>query len=127
VTAALDERTVSEIVDRAARPDFDRWADQVARCGHCARPVRLHGRAVRRTAHGAEEVYSTAGEPDRVLLVRCGNWRASVCPSCSYEYVGDMWQLLFAGAAGGRKGVPGRSCGAASPSPSAGSSPAGSD
>src|SRR5207248_5373809 len=26
--------------------------------------------------------------------------------SCSYEYAGDMWQLLYAGAAGGRKGVP---------------------
>jgi hypothetical protein len=41
-----------------------------------------------------------------VLLVRCGNRRAAACPSCSYEYAGDMWQLLYAGAAGGRKGVP---------------------
>jgi Replication initiator protein, pSAM2 len=97
---------VSEIVDRAGRDDFDRWAEQLARCGHCARPVRLRGRVVRRTAAGAEEVYSTAGEPDRVLLKRCGNRRAAVCPSCSYEYAGDMWQLLYAGAAGGRKGVP---------------------
>ncbi|MDQ3762441.1 MAG: hypothetical protein M3460_12390 [Actinomycetota bacterium] len=31
---------------------------------------------------------------------------AAVCPSCSFEYAGDMWQLLYAGAAGGRKGVP---------------------
>ncbi len=29
-----------------------------------------------------------------------------MCPSCSYEYAGDMWQLLYAGAASGRKGVP---------------------
>ena len=50
--------------------------------------------------------YSTDTEPDRGLLIRCGNRRASVCPSCSYEYAGDMWQLLYAGAAGGRKGVP---------------------
>ena len=41
-----------------------------------------------------------------MLLVRCRNRRTSVCPSCSYEYAGDMWQLLYAGAAGGRKGVP---------------------
>lgn len=102
----LDAQTVAEIVDRAGRPDFERWADQVERCGHCARPVRLRGRIVRTTPGGAEEVYSTAGEPDRVLLKRCGNRRASVCPSCSYEYAGDMWQLLYAGAAGGRKGVP---------------------
>jgi len=50
--------------------------------------------------------YTTNGEPDRVLLIRCGNRRAAVCPSCSWEYAGDMWQLLYAGAAGGRKGVP---------------------
>ena len=97
-----DARTVGQIVDRAGRPDFDRWADQVARCGHCSRPVRLRGRLVR----GGQEVYSTDREPDGVLLKRCGNRRASVCPSCSYEYAGDMWQLLYAGAAGGRKGVP---------------------
>ncbi len=39
-------------------------------------------------------------------MIRCGNRRAAACPSCSYEYAGDMWQLLYAGAAGGRKGVP---------------------
>ena len=98
----LDERTVGEIVDRAGRPDFDRWAEQLERCGHCSRPVRLRGRIT----HAGQEVYSTDSEPDRVLLKRCGNRRAAVCPSCSYEYAGDMWQLLYAGVAGGRKGVP---------------------
>ncbi len=97
-----DARTVGQIVDRAGREDFDRWADQVAGCGHCARPVRLRGRIVQ----GGHEVYSTDREPDGVLLKRCGNRRAAVCPSCSREYAGDMWQLLYAGAAGGRKGVP---------------------
>lgn len=87
---------------RASRPDFDRWADQVERCGYCSRPVRLRGYVDRPDGTG----YSTDTEPDRVLLIRCGNRRASVCPSCSYEYAGDMWQLLYAGAAGGRKGVP---------------------
>src|SRR5262249_4870791 len=28
------------------------------------------------------------------------------CPSCSFEYSGDMWQLLYAGLVGGRKGLP---------------------
>jgi hypothetical protein len=102
MTAALDEQTVSQIVDRAGRADFDRWAEQLERCGHCARPVRLRGRITR----AGREVYSTDREPDGVLLKRCGNRRAAVCPSCSYEYAGDMWQLLYAGAAGGRKGVP---------------------
>ncbi len=102
----LARQTVEQIVTRAGRADFDRWAEQVARCGHCARPVRLRGRVEHRSPTGRRAVYSTEGEPDRVLLIRCGNRRAAVCPSCSYEYAGDMWQLLYAGAAGGRKGVP---------------------
>ena len=108
MTATVDllPDTVQEIVDRAGRPDFDRWADQVARCGHCSRPVRLRGRVEHHTTSGRRVAYSTDGEPDRVLLIRCGNRRAAVCPSCSWEYAGDMWQLLYAGAAGGRKGVP---------------------
>jgi hypothetical protein len=105
-TTALPPQTVDEIVTRAARPDFDRWAEQITRCGHCSRPVRLRGRVEHRTGTGGRVAYSTDGEPDRVLMIRCGNRRAAVCPSCSYEYAGDMWQLLYAGAAGGRKGVP---------------------
>ncbi len=102
----LAPHVVEEVVARAGRADFERWAEQVERCGYCARPVRLRGRIVEQTGRGRREVYSTDREPDRVLLVRCRNRRASVCPSCSYEYAGDMWQLLYAGAAGGRKGVP---------------------
>lgn len=103
MTAAVDDpQTLGEMVARAGRPDYDRWAEQVARCGHCARPVRLRGRIT----EDRRQLYSTDSEPDRVLLLRCRNRRASVCPSCSYEYAGDMWQLLYAGAAGGRKGVP---------------------
>lgn len=56
--------------------------------------------------HGDEPVYSTASEPDGALMVRCGNRREACCPSCAYEYRGDMWQLFYAGLAGGRKGVP---------------------
>ncbi|MBV9161309.1 MAG: replication initiation protein [Pseudonocardiales bacterium] len=102
----LPPHTVQEILTRAGRPDFDRWAEQVTRCGHCSHPVRLRGRVEHRSATGGRVAYSTETEPDRVLLIRCGNRRAAVCPSCSWEYAGDMWQLLYAGAAGGRKGVP---------------------
>jgi hypothetical protein len=105
-TVGFPARTVDDMVTRAARPDFERWADQVTRCGHCAHPVRLRGRVEHQTTTGRRVAYSTDGEPDRVLLIRCGNRRAAVCPSCSWEYAGDMWQLLYAGAAGGRKGVP---------------------
>ncbi|MGH3994257.1 MAG: replication initiator, partial [Pseudonocardiaceae bacterium] len=93
MTAAstLDPRSVEEIVQRAERPDFDRWAEQVASCGHCSRPVRLRGRIEHRGLSGRQVAYTTETEPDRVLLVRCGNRRAAACPSCSYEYAGDMW------------------------------------
>jgi hypothetical protein len=106
LTATLPPQTVEQIVTRAGRADFDRWAEQVTRCGHCSHPIRLRGRVEHRSSTGRQIAYSTDAEPDRVLLIRCGNRRAAVCPSCSYEYAGDMWQLLYAGAAGGRKGVP---------------------
>ena len=104
--ATLPARTVEDIITRASRPDFNRWVEQVTGCGHCSHPVRLRGRVEHRSASGRRVSYSTDGEPDRVLLIRCGNRRAAVCPSCSFEYAGDMWQLLYAGVAGGRKGVP---------------------
>jgi hypothetical protein len=102
----LPPQVVEEIVHRAGRPDFDRWSEQLQHCGYCSRPVRLRGRIVHQSTSGRRSTYSTDGEPDRVLMIRCGNRRTSVCPSCSWEYAGDMWQLLYAGAAGGRKGVP---------------------
>jgi hypothetical protein len=105
-TVELAPHVVDEIVRRAGRPDFDRWAEQLARCGYCSRPVRLRGQVVHESAGGPRSTYSTNDEPDRVLMIRCGNRRAAVCPSCSWEYAGDMWQLLYAGAMGGRKGVP---------------------
>ncbi|WP_369055616.1 replication initiator [Kineococcus terrestris] len=98
---------VAEMAARAARPDFDRWQQQAESCGHCSRPIRLRGATETRTADGRlVEFYDTASEPDGVAYVRCGNRRAAVCPSCSHEYKGDMWHLLFAGAAGGIKDVP---------------------
>jgi hypothetical protein len=98
----LSGRTWAEIVGRVGSPSYARWAEQAARCGYCARPIRLTGRKL----VGGVEVYNTDSEPDRVLLKRCRNRRAVVCPSCSFEYAGDMWQLLCAGLAGGRKGLP---------------------
>ncbi|HKG50910.1 MAG TPA: replication initiator [Actinomycetales bacterium] len=99
--------TVAEMSARAARADFDRWADQAKGCGHCSRPIRLRGRTETRTPDGRLlAAYDTAGEPDGVAYVRCGNRRSAVCPSCSHEYKGDMWHLLYAGTTGGIKEVP---------------------
>jgi hypothetical protein len=98
----LNPWTRESLIARASDPKRERWLEQVRRTGACRHPVRLRG-VVRR---GDEVVYSTADEPDRALMVRCGNRREARCPSCAYEYRGDMWQLVHAGLAGGRKGVP---------------------
>jgi len=98
----LDPATVQGLVARASDPQRERWLQQVRRTGACRHPVRLRGVVL----HGDEPVYSTASEPDGALMVRCGNRREACCPSCAHEYRGDMWQLVYAGLAGGRKGVP---------------------
>jgi hypothetical protein len=103
VAAVLeDPAAVDGLIARAGDPKWERWLQQVARTGACRCPIRLRG-GVRQ---GEQIVYSTADEPDHALMVRCGNRRAELCPSCAYQYQGDMWQLVMAGVAGGRKGVP---------------------
>lgn len=78
-----------------------------SRARGCSRPIRLVGsRESVNTATGeVTTVYSSAQELDGRTYVRCGNRRASVCPSCSHEYKGDAWHLLMCGLAGG-KGIP---------------------
>jgi hypothetical protein len=98
----LDPATVRGLVARASDPKRERWLQQVRRTGACRHPVRLRGVVLR----GDEPVYSTMDEPDGALMARCGNRREACCPSCAHEYRGDMWQLVYAGMAGGRKGVP---------------------
>jgi hypothetical protein len=98
----LDPATVRGLIARASDPKRERWMQQVRRTGACRHPVRLRGVVLR----GDERVYSTVDEPDGALMVRCCNRREACCPSCAHEYRGDMWQLVYAGMAGGRKGVP---------------------
>ena len=94
--------TVAEMAARASRRDFDRWAVQAEGCGYCTHPIRLRGSTRTHTSDGRlVAAYSTHAEPDGVAYVRCGNRRAAVCGSCSHEYQGDMWHLLYAGVAPG--------------------------
>ena len=79
--ATVDERTVAQIIERASSPHFDRWWATVAYSGFCAAPVHLAGSGLVATP----------------VLARCKNRRASVCPSCSRLYAGDMWQLVHRG------------------------------
>jgi hypothetical protein len=99
VVKAVPAGLVDQVVALVGKRGFSDWARQVDGTGHCVRPVRLrasfHGPAAARVAAGVAGV-------NRSLLVRCGNRRATVCPSCSFTYAGDVWHLLAAGIAGER-------------------------
>ncbi|CAI7975623.1 Plasmid replication initiator protein [Frankia sp. Hr75.2] len=78
------------------------WA-QIQRTNGCAHPVRLTGqiRQVDKATGEIRHVFDSAGMPDGTILVPCGNRRETVCPSCSYLYAGDAWQIVHAGVSGG--------------------------
>jgi hypothetical protein len=107
VLDGVTEQALSQIAERLLSADFDRWAAAAARVGHCSQPVRLTGSSVTVDTSSGEVLsrYDSAYEQDGFTRIRCGNRRASVCPSCSREYAGDTWHLIASGAAGG-KGVP---------------------
>jgi hypothetical protein len=81
---------------------LEEWVSDATR-SVCTRPIRLHAR--RATVDRATGEILAAAADDRPVLAKCGNRRAAVCPCCSHTYKGDMWQLLYAGAGGGSKGV----------------------
>lgn len=90
-----------EIVERLNDPATgDRYRRWVERARGCRHPVRLRGSFLDADVQTGEVVreFSTAGEPDGVLLKPCGNRRAHMCPPCSEVYRGDAWQLVAAGA-----------------------------
>lgn len=96
------------LVRRLLSPGFDRWSQQAAQTGYCRHPVRLRGssQTIDRQSGRVVGEYSTTTEPDSCMYVRCGDRRASRCPSCSRMYAGDAWHLIRAGILGDDKGVP---------------------
>ena len=98
---------VRQVGDLFRSGDFDAWSEALARVGNCAHPIRLHGHSETVDTATGEIIgsYSSSQEPLGITHVRCGNRRASVCPSCSRLYAADMFQLIRAGVAGG-KSVP---------------------
>ena len=82
-------------------------ARQVGSLGGCARPIRMTGHRTRLdTATGQIlDHLDTRHLPAGELLLRCGNRRATRCPSCSKVYRYDTYQLIAAGLRGG-KAVP---------------------
>ena len=100
----LSARTEQEVCDLLVSGRFDAWSQALARVGNCAQPIRLRGRSetVDTTTGEIVSTYSSEQEPLGVTHVRCGNRRASECPSCSRLYAADMFQLIRAGVAGGK-------------------------
>jgi hypothetical protein len=103
----LTPRTRQQLADRLTSREFDAWSAALARVGNCAHPIRLRGRSETVDARTGELLsgYASEREPLGVTLVRCGNRRASECPSCSRLYAEDVFHQIRAGIAGG-KGVP---------------------
>jgi hypothetical protein len=99
-----DRHLTTQIVARLTAKDFDAWSTAASRVGFCSNPVHLVGSSttVDKTTGEVLSTYSSADEPLGSTLVRCGNRRASACPSCSRLYAGDMFQLIRAGVAGGK-------------------------
>nr|WP_228010847.1 replication initiator [Nonomuraea phyllanthi] len=93
---------------RRSGKDLTRWLEHVHRVGGCTEPVRLVGETMTLDAATGHILssYSTTGEPHGHLLIRCGNRRASRCPSCAELYRRDTYHLIRAGLLGEEKGVP---------------------
>jgi len=84
---------IEQAIRRASSLGYDSWWRRCTAVGFCTNPVQ-----------------SSAYDPDlgrRVaVMIRCGNRRAAICPSCSDLYAADTWQLVHAGAQGGHHGMP---------------------
>src|SRR4051812_6600169 len=108
VDTGWSAQTRAEVAARLTHPGLGRWLGQVQQVRSCSHPVRLVGATDTIDTRTGEVLasYTSTSEPDGVTYVRCGNRRASVCPSCSHEYKGDVWHVLMAGAARGAQDVP---------------------
>ncbi|MGH9070607.1 MAG: replication initiator [Acidimicrobiales bacterium] len=98
---------LDEVLARAGdREGYERWSDQALHTGYCRHPIRLVGHIdhIETVTGEIRRRVDSAEQPDGVILVACGNRRASVCPSCSSTYQADVYQLVAAGLKGG-KGV----------------------
>jgi hypothetical protein len=93
-----------QVLARLLSKDFRAWTNALARVGNCVCPVRLRGTSERIDLATGEVLssFSSADHPLGVVHVRCGNRRASECPSCSRLYAADMFHLIRAGVTGGK-------------------------
>ena len=106
-TRASSRTLDDELLERAARDDYDQWLSTTLPAGGCVRPIRLRGtiRDIDTTTGEVLSSVNTDEAPDKVIYLPCGDRRSSVCPPCAETYRADTYQLIRAGLAGG-KGIP---------------------
>jgi hypothetical protein len=100
-----DEGVLQGVLARSQCPEtLGRFRAQGEGCGWCSEPIRLVGSqmTVDRATGEIVRSYSTAAEPDGVLLKACGTRRATRCPSCAATYGADARMLVRAGLSGGK-------------------------
>jgi len=96
---------MAALAARLRAGEFEAFMRQGEQCAWCRRPIRLRGRQVALDANGRRTtVFSSAFQPDGVVLKGCGNRRETRCPSCARLYRADARHLVKAGLEGG-KGV----------------------
>lgn len=82
---------------------WQRFAEEAAAVGNCTKPIALKGWSA---THDKDALILPIQENQtRTINVRCGNRRASVCPSCARLYARDTFEMVRTGLCGG-KGVP---------------------
>jgi hypothetical protein len=103
-TGASTRTLHDELLERAARDDYDQWLTGTLAAGGCVRPIQLRG-SIRDIDPATGEVIhavQTQDTPDGVIYLPCGDRRASVCPPCAETYRADTYQLIRAGLGGGQ-------------------------
>jgi hypothetical protein len=99
-----DRAMVEALWRHSRRGALDGFLAQGDGCGWCRQPVRLRGYAATAIDGERSHVFSSAAQPDGVVLKACGSRSELRCPACAAVYRGDARHLVRAGLEGG-KGV----------------------
>ncbi|MBO0609576.1 replication initiator [Myceligenerans salitolerans] len=100
----LTDAEVGSLIGRLRNRTTGAFADVAASVGYCSHPVRLAGSSMtidRATGEVLSE-YRSTDAPLGELYRACGNRRADVCPACSRVYARDTFEMIRAGAVGGK-------------------------
>lgn len=102
--SGLSDAGMSALAARFADRTMGAFTDAAASVHYCSRPIQLVGSSTTIDTSTGEVLasYSSTSAPLGVTLVPCGNRRASVCPACSRTYARDTFELIRAGAVGGK-------------------------